>query len=118
MDILDDKLGDDFVENTYVRGYQIFIFVTIPFLISLFMCGTTLLSDKTRKEISKYFSSSSSISTSTYSRPVIDVECPYCHSHNTKKISSTSKVVDTAMFGVFGQKRKYQWHCNNCKSDF
>lgn len=45
-------------------------------------------------------------------------ECPYCHSHNTTKITTTAKAVNTAMFGVLGQKRKYQWHCNNCKSDF
>lgn len=45
-------------------------------------------------------------------------ECPYCHSHNTSKITATAKAVNTAMFGVLGQKRKYQWHCNNCKSDF
>lgn len=45
-------------------------------------------------------------------------ECPYCHSHNTTKITTTAKAVNTAMFGVLGQKRKYQWHCNQCKSDF
>ena len=45
-------------------------------------------------------------------------KCPYCHSTNTKKISTTSKVVNTALFGIFGQKRKHQWHCNNCNSDF
>lgn len=47
-----------------------------------------------------------------------NAKCPYCNSRNTTKISTTSKMVDTAMFGVLGQKRKYQWHCNNCKSDF
>lgn len=46
------------------------------------------------------------------------VYCPYCRSINTSKISTTSKAVDTAVFGIFGQKRKHQWHCNNCKSDF
>lgn len=45
-------------------------------------------------------------------------ECPYCHSHNTKKITNTSKVINTALFGIFGTKRHKQWHCNNCKSDF
>lgn len=45
-------------------------------------------------------------------------QCPYCHSHNTSKITATSKAINTAMFGVLGQKRKYQWHCNNCKSNF
>ena len=46
------------------------------------------------------------------------VECPYCHSTNTKKITATSKAVNIALFGIFGNKRKYQWHCNKCGSDF
>lgn len=47
------------------------------------------------------------------------VECPYCHATNVKKISTTSKAVHTAIFGVFsiGRNSK-QWHCNNCNSDF
>lgn len=46
------------------------------------------------------------------------VECPYCHSKNTSRISSLSKAVSIAAFGLFSQKRKYQWHCNDCRSDF
>ena len=46
------------------------------------------------------------------------VVCPYCHSKNTKKISTVAKVTNTVMFGIFGTKRHKQWHCNNCKSDF
>ncbi|MDE7239290.1 MAG: hypothetical protein K2N41_06215 [Lachnospiraceae bacterium] len=46
------------------------------------------------------------------------VKCPYCHSEDTKKISATAKVVNTAIFGIFGSKRHKQWHCNSCNSDF
>lgn len=46
------------------------------------------------------------------------VTCPYCHGTNTSKISTTSKVINTALFGIFGNKRKHQWHCNGCGSDF
>lgn len=46
------------------------------------------------------------------------IECPYCHSFNTKKISSLSKAGSVAMFGIFSQKIKHQWHCNSCNSDF
>lgn len=46
------------------------------------------------------------------------VTCPYCKSINTKRIAATAKAVDIAMFGIFGNKRRYQWHCNNCNSDF
>ena len=48
----------------------------------------------------------------------IKVTCPYCHSTNTKKISTTSKMINTAMFGILGTKRHKQWHCNNCKSEW
>ncbi len=49
----------------------------------------------------------------------LTVECPYCHSTNTKKITNTSKAVHTALFGIFSVSRNSkQWHCNNCNSDF
>lgn len=44
--------------------------------------------------------------------------CPYCNSANVTKISTASKVVDTAVWGIFGTKRFKQWHCNSCSSDF
>lgn len=46
------------------------------------------------------------------------VHCPYCNSTNCKKISGVSKATSVAMFGIFPQKVKKQWHCNNCRSDF
>ena len=46
------------------------------------------------------------------------VQCPYCNSTNCKKISGVSKATSVAMFGIFSQKVKKQWHCNNCRSDF
>lgn len=44
--------------------------------------------------------------------------CPICGSTDLKRISATAKAVNTAMFGLLGNKRKHQWHCNNCKTDF
>ena len=41
-------------------------------------------------------------------------KCPTCSSINLKKISSTSKVINTAVFGFFGTKRYKTFHCNNC----
>lgn len=47
------------------------------------------------------------------------VECPYCHSTNTKKISGMSKAGSVALFGIFAAgKVSKQWHCNDCSSDF
>lgn len=54
---------------------------------------------------------------STPTKPV--VECPYCHSKDTKKISGFSKAGSIALFGVFALgKASKQFHCNNCSSDF
>lgn len=50
--------------------------------------------------------------------PVPLVNCPYCNSANVTKISTASKVVDTAVWGILGTKRFKQWHCNSCSSDF
>lgn len=54
---------------------------------------------------------------SNLTEPVI--ECPYCHSTDTKKISTTSKVVHTAIFGIFSMGRNSKnFHCNKCNADF
>ena len=41
-------------------------------------------------------------------------KCPTCSSTNIKKVSVTSKVANTALFGLFGTKRYKSFHCNNC----
>lgn len=46
------------------------------------------------------------------------VECPYCHSTNTEKISTVSRAVSVSLVGAASSKLGKQWHCNNCKSDF
>ncbi len=47
------------------------------------------------------------------------VECPYCHSTNTKKISTLSKAAHTYMFGIFSMSRNSKnFHCNKCGADF
>ena len=47
------------------------------------------------------------------------VECPYCHATNVKKITTVSKALHTALFGVFSVSRNSkEFHCNHCNSDF
>ena len=47
------------------------------------------------------------------------VECPYCHSKDTKKISNLSKAGSVALIGVFALgKTSKEWHCNQCNSNF
>ena len=43
-----------------------------------------------------------------------DIKCPTCDSLNTYKISGMSKSVSVGLFGLFSQRVKRQFHCNNC----
>ena len=42
------------------------------------------------------------------------LKCPTCGSTNLKKISTASKVANTAFWGLLGTKRFKTFHCNNC----
>ncbi len=44
--------------------------------------------------------------------------CLTCQSTNIKKISGISKAGSVALWGIFSQKVKKQWHCNNCGSEW
>lgn len=46
------------------------------------------------------------------------VECPYCHSTNTEKISTVSRAVSVSLVGAASGKIGKQWHCKNCNSNF
>ena len=41
-------------------------------------------------------------------------KCPTCASTDLRKISTMSKIADTAMFGLLGTKRHKTFHCNHC----
>lgn len=41
-------------------------------------------------------------------------KCPTCGSTNIKKISTTSKVMGAAMFGLFSKTARSQFECQNC----
>lgn len=42
------------------------------------------------------------------------IKCPTCGSTNTQKISTTSKVVGAAAFGLFSKTARSQFKCNHC----
>ena len=46
------------------------------------------------------------------------VECPYCHSMNTEKISGVARGVSIYALGVASPKIGKQWHCKACGSNF
>ena len=46
------------------------------------------------------------------------IQCPYCKSINTKKITAMDRIGSNIMFGLFSKKRNKEWHCNECGSDF
>lgn len=45
-------------------------------------------------------------------------KCPTCSSTDITRISTTAKVVNAGMFGLFGNKRKKTFHCNSCKYEW
>lgn len=51
-----------------------------------------------------------SVKIQTDTRP----KCPTCGSTNLRKVSATSKVASVALWGLFSQKVKKTWHCNEC----
>lgn len=55
--------------------------------------------------------------TSCIKRPTTP-ECPYCHSHDTKKIGSGGRTLSLLTLGLAGSKIGKQWHCKHCGSDF
>ena len=52
-------------------------------------------------------------------KAVPTIECSYCHSKNTKKISGARRLISVVLFGLASSKvGGKQWHCNSCGSDF
>ena len=100
-DVLDKLLDYILIEQNYDKATK--------FIMDTVGCDETIAKEMVEDTIPK------NIKPCTETKPY--VECPYCHSKNTKKISTTAKVTNTVMFGIFGTKRHKQWHCNNCKSD-
>ncbi len=45
-------------------------------------------------------------------------KCPTCGSTKIKRISASSKVGNAMLFGLFGNKRKKQFHCDDCKYEW
>lgn len=41
-------------------------------------------------------------------------KCPTCGSTKLSKVSTISKAGSVALWGLFSQKVKKIWHCNNC----
>lgn len=70
---------------------------------------------ETNRQIDKYHEQQK-IDSQTKSNPV--VECPYCHSTNTKKISGVERVTSIATLGIFSKKINKSFKCNNCGGTF
>lgn len=47
-------------------------------------------------------------------KPVYTPKCPTCGSPDIERISGVSKVASAAMWGLFSNKIRKTFHCNNC----
>lgn len=45
-----------------------------------------------------------------------NIECPYCHSTNTSKISTVNRAISIGTFGLASSKIGKTHKCNNCGS--
>lgn len=69
---------------------------------------------KSKEDSQRIHSNNKNYASQTNNKP----HCPYCQSTNIKKITATSRIGSSIMFGVASKKIGKQWHCNNCGSDF
>lgn len=46
--------------------------------------------------------------------PLNKITCPTCKSTSVTRISTTSKIASALIFGLYGNKRKKTFHCDNC----
>lgn len=46
------------------------------------------------------------------------IQCPYCGSLATSKISTIGKIASVGFFGLASSKLGKEWHCNKCGSNF
>ncbi|MDR1772486.1 MAG: hypothetical protein LBS02_17905 [Hungatella sp.] len=53
-----------------------------------------------------------------YEQTTPKIKCPTCSSIDIKRITASEKVANVALFGLFGNKRRMQFHCNNCKYEW
>lgn len=105
-EIMKEK-GVMFLDITKNIAYILITLGGLLTIISGLFCVKTLINGSQSKE---YYIDISS--------PKKPVECPYCHSMNTSKIGTVSRMTSTAMVGLASKKIGKQWHCNSCGSDF
>ena len=70
--------------------------------------------DKEDAQIRKYLIEQGSKPSEKKQTPKYIPKCPTCGSPDIEKISSTSKAVSFALFGIFSNKVKHQFKCKNC----
>ena len=66
------------------------------------------------KAVREHIRFNSGVTLNDIKQPQSLPHCPTCNSTNVKKISAGAKAVSVGLFGIFSQKVKRQFHCNNC----
>lgn len=73
--------------------------------------GNKLYHDmKARERVDRAMAKYAGTTTNSSNTP----KCPTCSSTNLKKITATSKAINTIAFGLLGTKRNKTFHCNQC----
>lgn len=89
------------------------------------MCGNEMTFAYSRKynpnnglKAIKNSNTKSNNNTEFFKAKELIIECPYCHSTNTKKIGLLNRTVSVGLLGLGSKKIGKQFHCKNCNSDF
>lgn len=46
------------------------------------------------------------------------IKCPTCGSTDVRKVSTSERTSDAILFGIFGNRRNKQFHCNYCNYEW
>ena len=105
-DLIDERNRREKLKNSIIKGYNVH-----------YVTQEELARQKEEEDLQKSIELHAAMAKMDAERHP-HVECPYCHSTNTEKISTVSRAVSVSLVGAASSKLGKQWHCNNCGSNF
>lgn len=109
--IIQENINGKYYDVTFLRDTNIPLIRKVKKLNELTNCGLVQAKEIAQKY---HIEQESSKPKEEDNKP----KCPTCGSTNLSKVSTMSKAGSVFMWGLFSQKVKKTWHCNNCKYEW
>ena len=109
--IIQENINGKYYDVTFLRDTNIPLIRKVKKLNELTNCGLVQAKEIAQKY---HIAQESSKPKEEDNKP----KCPTCGSTNLSKVSTMSKAGSVFMWGLFSQKVKKTWHCNNCKYEW